>query len=319
MSISISLILEKSIIPLSSKCEDDCEIAVTEVSSFQLETIARFTPHIACVLNISPDHLTRHYNMENYVYLKSRILKNLRESEYAVLNADDERICEFAMNTRGKAVYFSLSKEVDGAYVKNGVIYWQNEEIIGVNELPLKGAHNLQNVVASVCICKLLGIDKESIKKGIIQFKGIKHRMQILESCDGVTYINDSKATNANSTLSAVNWIDKPFILLLGGKEKGDGYEDLFSKLKTNENLKEIIIFGESRNTLHKTACSKGIERINLTVGFENAVKLAFLTASKGDCILLSPACSSLDEFNGYEERGERFIELVNGRLDDKK
>lgn len=308
-------------IPLCSQCENaqNYQVAVTEVSSYQLETIAKFTPHIACVLNVSPDHLSRHYNMDNYLYLKSRILKNLRESEFAVLNWDDERIREFSINTRAQCVYFSLTEEIDGAFYKEGAIYWKGELIINAEEIALKGGHNLQNVLACVCICKLMGVEKEIIKEGLEQFKGVKHRMQIITEKKGVTFINDSKATNPDSTLSAISSMESSFILLIGGQEKGEGYENLFDKISKCEKIKEVIIFGESREKLYKIASQKQVKRISLTSCFDSAVKFGFEIAKKGESLLLSPACASFDEFSGFEERGERFIELVEEKTENKK
>ncbi len=307
-------------VPLSSYCDnEECEIGVVEVSSFQLETVARFCPHIACVLNISPEHLNRHYQMENYVYLKSRLLKNLRESEYAVLNYDNEKIREFAINTRGQAVYFSMCEEVDGAYYLNNMIYWKGDFILDANEISIKGGHNIQNVLACVCICKLLGIEKEVIREGIKEFKGVKHRLQKIAEKDGIAYINDSKSTNPDSTFAAAVTMETPFVLLFGGRDKGSGYEKLFSDLSANEKFKEIVIYGGSRDKLYKLASEKLGKNVNLTTDFERAVKLAFVCASKGDTILLSPGCASFDEFSGFEERGEKFIEMVNSHVGSDK
>ena len=303
-------------VPLSEAClTEQSELAVVEVSSFQLESIARFCPHIACVLNISPDHLTRHYNMENYVYLKSRILKNLRESEYAVLNADDERIKEFAMNTRAKPVYFSMCKQIDGAYLQDNAVYWQGERIINVDEIAIKGGHNVQNVLAVVCICKLLGIEKQIIVEGIKQFNGVKHRMQKICESNGITYVNDSKSTNPESTVAAINTVESAFVLLLGGQQKGSGYERLFEQLSECKKLKEIVFYGQSRDKLYKMAVDKGLTNLNMATSFEKAVNFAFSLLSTSETLLLSPACASFDEFCGFEERGERFIELVTAKV----
>ena len=300
-------------IPLTKVCNEHSkdDIAVVEVSSFQLETVAHFTPHIACVLNLSPDHLSRHYNMDNYVYLKSRILKNLRESEFAVLNMDDPTVAEFASNTRAKPVYFSMAKEVDGAYLVEGKIYWKKEFLCNCEELALKQGHNIQNALACVCVCKLLGVEKEKIVEGLKNFKGVKHRLQEVAVHNGVKYINDSKATNPASTLSAVKEIENSFTLLIGGREKRGGYEELFNYLKDKSNLKEIIFYGEGAKNLYSIATDCGIKRVNIARNFSNAVKFSFIV-SNSDLVLLSPACSSYDEFFSFEERGEKFIELVD-------
>ena len=300
-------------IALTKVCKDSQleDVSVVEVSSFQLETIARFAPHVACVLNISPDHLSRHYNMDNYIYLKSRILKNLRESEYAVLNADDAIVNEFSKNTRAKSIYFSMVKEVDGAYFLNGEIYWKGERLCNMDDLALKQGHNIQNALATICVCKILGVEKDIIVDGLCTFKGVKHRLQEVLICNGVKFINDSKATNPASTLSAINSIKDKFVLLLGGRAKQGGYEELIESLKNNPNFSELIVYGECNEMLFNLAKKNKIQRVNLTHNFEQAVKLAFAIRDI-NCVLLSPACASYDEFSCFEERGEKFIELIN-------
>ena len=300
-------------VPLTKVCNDSdwSDITVLEVSSFQLETIAHFTPHIACILNISPDHLSRHYNMDNYVYLKSRILKNLRESEFAVLNADDPIVNDFSINTRAKCIYFSMAKEVEGAYLINGEIYWKGERLCAMDSLSLTQGHNVQNALASICVCKILGVENNLIVNGLCSFKGVKHRLQEFATYNGVRYINDSKATNPASTISAVNSIKEDFVLLLGGRAKQGGYEELFECLKGLEHCKELIIYGECAQMLYEIAKEYQIKRISLTHDFEKAVRLA-ASVKCVNCVLLSPACASYDEFNCFEERGDKFIQLIS-------
>ena len=307
--------------PLTGECEkiDEKGIFVVEVSSYQLETIAKFTPHIACIINISPDHLTRHYNMDNYVYLKSRILRNLRESEFAVLNADDERITEFTQLTRAKPVFFSMAKEVDGAYLIDNKLYFKGEFIMDADKFALKGGHNLQNALVAICVCKLLGIEKDAIVNGLSEFRGVKHRIQEISRKEGIVYLNDSKSTNPASTISALSVIKSPTILLLGGREKGEGYDELFEKIKANPFIKEIIVYGECKDKLYNFAKRSFIDNVSVVKGFETAVKLAFLCLKEGYVLLLSPACSSFDEFENFEERGDRFIELVKIHTGEKK
>ncbi len=287
-------------------------VAVTEVSSFQLETVVKFTPHVACVLNVSPDHLSRHYNMENYVYLKSKLLHNLRESEFAVLNEDDQAVRDFASKTRAKVVFVSILKQTHGAYIFENTVYWKGEEIIKVDQINLKGGHNLQNVLACVCICKIMDIPNETICEGIKTFKGVAHRQQEICCCNGVRYVNDSKSTNPDSTYQALQNGCENVILLLGGRYKNSGYEKLFDYISKCKAVKNIIIFGQSREELYKIAMQSGLKQVNCVQNFEFAVRLAFVLEQSGDVVLLSPACSSFDEFSGFEERGERFISLVN-------
>ena len=287
-------------------------LLVAEVSSYQLETANRIKPHIAVVLNITPDHLSRHYTMENYTYLKCKLLNNLRESEYAVLNFDDINVKEFSKKTRAKVVYFSLKEKVNGAYLQNGKIYYENQEIISEQEVLLKGKHNLSNVLASICVCKLLGIENDIIVNAISTFKGAKHRLEFINEIDNVAFYNDSKSTNPDSTIKAVESMNKDTILLLGGKDKQVDYAEMFRVIK-NSCVKEIVFFGEARYKLFNVAKEQGLKNLHITTKLKNATILSKNIAKENYNVLLSPSCSSFDEFNNYEERGEEFISVVNG------
>ena len=300
-------------VPITSKVDklqDYNAFAITEVSSFQLETIHNFTPHIACVLNITPDHLERHYTMENYVYLKARILKNLRESEYAVLNADDERVVAFAKNLKAKIIWISLKNLTANARYEDGVFYYNNAKVGAFNNPILKGEHNVYNVLFAISVAKIIGIDDEVISSAINEYKGEKHRIEFIGKYNGVYYYNDSKSTNTGATISALKTIKTPTILLLGGKEKGENYDVLFDEIKKSK-VKAVIICGESTFNMTQIAIKYGIKNIHVVDGFEDAVSIADFLAIEGDSVLLSPACSSFDRFSGYAERGEYFCELV--------
>ncbi len=298
---------------VASTIEEDT-LAITEVSSFQLETCNRILPHIAVVLNVTPDHLSRHYTMDNYIFLKSKLLRNMRESEFAVLNYDDQTVKGFSEKTRAKSVYFSVKEKIDGAYLDNGALFYKEEKIIEENELSIKGIHNVQNALASIAVCKILGIDSEAIKYGLQTFKGAKHRIEFVKEVNGVEYYNDSKSTNPDATIKAVETMSRPIVLLLGGKDKGLEYSQLMEQIK-DKNISEICLYGETRYKMLDTARKVGLTKINLTEDLASAVMLAGFKAKKGSCVLLSPACSSFDEFSGYEERGEKFIETVNGLI----
>ncbi len=299
-------------IPLTSKAlsmERDC-IAVTEVSSFQLETVSSFSPHVAVILNITPDHLTRHYNMENYVYLKKRILRNLRESEYAVLNFDDSTVKEAGKNLKAKVLYFSLKEKVDGVYRNEGEIFYKDERIILEEEISLKGEYNVANVMASIAVTKLLGVDTKTINETLKNFKGVKHRMELVKECNGVKYINDSKSTNVDSAIKAIESVKEPTVLIVGGKDKGLTYDLLFETIKKS-NVVHTVIMGEAKYKLLDSANACGYTDFTVTSNFDKAVKIAAVECPQGGCVLLSPACSSFDEFTGYEERGQRFTDIV--------
>ncbi len=291
---------------------DNDTIGVVEVSSFQLETTARFTPHIACILNVTPDHLDRHYNMENYLYLKRKIIMNLRESEFAVLNYDDENVRNSAEKTRAKVVFFSKDNKVADCFVDNGVIIFNNEEILKVADISIDGLHNLYNTLAVVCILKLIGLTCDEIKYGIATFKGVKHRIQEVAEINGVTFYNDSKSTNPDSCLKAVETMTTPTVLIMGGYDKGFDYNQLFSELKNSQTVKSIVLTGASANAMFHSAVKSGISELSIISDFALAIKVAKDLAKSGDSVLFSPATSSFDLFSGYEERGDKFIEIIN-------
>lgn len=298
--------------PLSGKIDElnAGALAVTEVSSFQLETVHAFTPHIACILNLSPDHLERHYSYENYIYLKKRILKNMRESEYAVLNYDDETVRGFADDQRAKIVWFSLQERVYGAYKNGEEIFFNDQPVLRLDELSLGGEHNVQNALACVAVCKLLGVENEAIRAALTDFKGVRHRIEFVKTVDGVNFYNDSKGTNTGSTISAVLSMKRPTVLILGGKDKGEEYDELFRILKGNA-VTHAVLVGESRYKMMDAAARSGFERITVTGDFEGAIRIAKMFCEPGGNVLFSPACASFDMFENYEERGEKFCKIV--------
>lgn len=286
------------------------EIAVAEISSFQLETLGSLCPHIGVVLNITEDHLNRHYNMENYIFLKAKLLKNSTESEYAVLNYDDAIVRSFAEKTKARVVWFSSREKVNGAYTENGNLCFSGETIMPVNELSLVGAHNVQNALAAICAAKLLGVDAETIAGALSSFKGVRHRLEFAGEVDGVKYINDSKGTNVDATLKAISCMKEQTVLLLGGKDKGYDYDKLFAALRSST-VAGAILYGENRFRLFECAARRGYFKVSLCAGFRHAVRLAKMTAKAGQTVLLSPASASFDEFAGFEERGDEFVACV--------
>lgn len=304
-------------LPISAKADelDYKDIAVAEISSFQLETLSSIRPHIAVVTNITEDHLNRHYNMENYIFLKSKLLRNMRESEFAVLNYDDVAVRGFAQNVRCPVRYFSVKERVKGAYLYEGALYFENEKIMDASELSLKGEHNVKNALAAICVCKLMGVESKTVGEALAKMKGVRHRIEIVAEKDGVVYIDDSKGTNVGATLTAIGCMQSDTVLLLGGKDKGYDYDVLFQKLKESRVI-HAVLYGENRFKLLASAVKSGFMQVTLCAGFDLAVKIASMTAKPGDCVLLSPASSSFDQFAGYEERGDRFAELVASRED---
>lgn len=285
-------------------------VCVTEVSSFQLESINAFCPHIACVLNISPDHLERHYTMENYVFLKKRILKNQTASEYAVLNFDDETVKSFASDIKSKPIWVSLRQAVDGVYLEGDDVLFKGEVVFNKNELPLFGEHNVYNALFSVAVCKLLGLENSQIRDGLKTFKGVKHRLELITTKNGVKFYNDSKSTNTASTISAINAIVEQKVLILGGSEKGESYKKLFDEIKRS-NVKHVVLTGASKLNMMTSAVESGFTDLSVVGDFYTSIKVANTFAINGDVVLFSPACASFDNFTSYEERGRAFIKAV--------
>ena len=294
------------------------EVAVAEISSFQLETLQSLRPHIAVVLNITEDHLNRHYTMENYVFLKAKLLKNSTETEYAVLNYDDPLVRGFAEKTKAQVVYFSLKERVNGAYYENGGLYFGQEKILSVGDLPIGGLHNVQNALAVIAAAKIMGVKTADIQAGLTSFKGIKHRVELVATVDGVAYINDSKGTNVDATMKAIEAMKADTVLLLGGKNKGYDYDKLFSALP-NSKVIHTVLYGENRFSLLKSARACNYDAVTLCDRFDFAVRVAVLKAKAGQNVLLSPASASFDEFTNYEERGDAFVAIVQSLIGDDK
>ncbi len=295
---------------------DDEEVAVAEISSFQLETLNSLCPHVGVVLNITEDHLNRHYNMENYSFLKGKLLKNSSEAEYAVLNYDDAIVRAFAEKTKAKVVWFSVRERVNGAYFEDGYLCFREERILPANELFASGLHNIQNALATIAVAKIMRVPTAAIAKALREFQGIKHRLQKVGEINGVTYVDDSKGTNVDASVQAIRTIKEKTILLLGGKNKGYDYMKLFEEVK-RANVVHAVLYGENRYELLKCARAQGFENLTVCQSFSWAVRMAALQAKKGETVLLSPASASFDEFASYEERGDRFVEIIRSIAED--
>ena len=285
-------------------------IVVAEVSSFQLETVKLFAPHVSVITNITPDHLSRHYNMDNYIFVKKRILANLTESEYAVLNYDDGEVRKTGEDLRAKIVYFSAKSEVNGAYATDGKIFYKGKFIMETDSLPAKGEHNLMNALAAISVAEIMGISESCIVESLVGFKGVMHRIQFVKNVGGVDYYNDSKATNSDAAEKAIESMTKPTVLILGGKDKGLDFDSLFKKIKES-NVKSVVLTGESRYRMLDSARKADYTAVSLTDDFRVAIEIASMLATSGDAVLFSPACSSFDKFTDFEERGNVFMDIV--------
>ena len=297
--------------PILEKIDENLDdIMVAEISSFQLETLSSHCPHIAIVLNVTEDHLNRHYTMENYIFLKKKLLKNLTETEFAILNYDDLTVRSFAEKTRAKVLFFSLKERVRGAYLEKGDLYFGKEKIMSADEVSIGGAHNLQNALAAIIAAKIMGINNSDIAVALSSFKGVNHRIQTVAKVGDIDFVDDSKGTNVDATIKAVAAMKTDTVLLLGGKDKGYNYDLLFTQLKKSC-VVHAVLYGENRYALLQSARASSFDDVSVCVHFDVAVRLAAMQAKQGQTVLLSPASASFDEFANYEERGDKFVEIV--------
>jgi UDP-N-acetylmuramoylalanine--D-glutamate ligase len=288
-------------------------VIVLEVSSFQLETIQTFHPKIAVVLNVTPDHLDRHRTFEAYLDAKARMFENQEGNDFAVLNADDATCVAMAARTRAQVFWFSRQKEVkQGAWERDGKVLFRDgerqREIMLGSEIPLKGAHNLENVLAAVCAGALMGCAAEKIREAVREFKAVEHRLEFVATIRGVDYYNDSKATNVDATIKALESFPANIHLILGGKDKGSDYSVLNDLLR--QRVKRAYTIGAAAEKIESQI--KGIEVVHAQT-LENALRKANSIAEAGDVVLLAPACASFDQFKSYEHRGQVFKEIVRG------
>jgi UDP-N-acetylmuramoylalanine--D-glutamate ligase len=286
---------------------------VLEVSSFQLETIVEFRPRIAVILNITPDHLDRHKTFDNYVNAKARVFENQRADDFTVLNAADSTTAGLSERTRAQLFWFSRKKEIEkGAFVRGERIYFRNghneREILPLAEVPLKGGHNLENVLAAVSIGMLVGCKPEQIRHAVRMFKAVEHRLEFVARVAEVDYYNDSKATNVDATIKALESFPANVHLILGGKDKGSDYTVLHELLR--QRVKRVYTIGAAAAKIESQI--QGAAEVLRAETLENAVRLAGAAAAAGDVVLLAPACASFDQFQSYEHRGRVFKETVH-------
>lgn len=290
------------------------DVFVTEISSFQLETIDTFRPQAAAILNLTPDHLDRHLSMENYVSAKGRIFENQGNEDLLVLNGDDPLVCELGTKANSRKAFFSYQKTVDyGAWCLNREIYINDGKeamfVCREDELGIIGPHNTMNALAALTLAYFSGVALEIIVEVLKTFKGVEHRLEMVGCFAGVTYINDSKGTNTNATITALNAVTEPIILLAGGYDKKEDYSELMELVA--KRVKRLIVLGVTADDLIKAAAIKGFTAVTKVDNYEEAVACAKAAADSGDTVLLSPACASWDMFDNYEIRGRVFKRLV--------
>ena len=287
---------------------------ILEVSSFQLETAEEFRPHIALVLNITPDHLDRHKTFERYAAAKARITQRQTADDFLILNAEDVKAQMVAAKTAAQIYWFSGVRQIkQGAFVHGESIFFlpkeggKAEPILPVAEIPLKGAHNVENVLAAVCAARLAGIPAESIRRTVAVFQAVEHRLEHVRDLAGVAYYNDSKATNVDATMKALASFPGGVHLILGGKDKNSDYTELTPLLK--ERAVAVYTIGSAAEKIERELA--GVVKIEQAETLDKAVKLAASAAKTGEVVLLAPACSSFDQFENYEHRGRTFRTLV--------
>ena len=288
---------------------------VLELSSFQLDGVVNFKPHIAIITNISPDHLDRYdYKYENYIDAKFRITMNQSEDDYLIYDADDEAIAEWLKThtTKAKLIPFSLTKTFsEGAYIKNNkmeISINQEEFTMDTEYIALEGKHNMKNAMAATSVAKLMQIRKSTIRESLSNFQGVEHRLEKVLKIQNIQYINDSKATNVNATFFALDSMNAPTVWIVGGVDKGNDYNELMSLVR--EKVKAIICLGIDNKKIidvFGNVVDMMIEVDNMS----DAVQMAQRLSEKGDTVLLSPACASFDLFESYEDRGKQFKQAV--------
>ena len=288
---------------------------VLELSSFQLDGIDKFRPHIAILTNITPDHLDRYdYKLENYIASKFRITKNQTKEDYFIYDADDKNITDWLAKhpVRSQKLPFSIKRKIEnGAYIENEniVVKINNTKFtMPTSELALQGKHNAKNAMAAATVAQLLRIRKQTIRESMANFQGVEHRLEKVLKINNVMYINDSKATNVNATYYALESMETETVWIVGGVDKGNVYDDLLPLV--NEKVKAIICLGLDNEKI-VNAFGNIVETMIETTSMNDAVQIAYRLADKGDAVLLSPACASFDLFENYEDRGRQFKEAV--------
>ncbi len=307
--------------PVTELAEESIEIhgreglwSVLEVSSFQLETIETFRPSIAMVLNLTPDHLDRHGSFENYAAAKARITEFQTAEDSLLLNAEDVETQKIAAKSKAQIYWFSSRRQIkQGAFVHGESVFFvakegaKPEPVMPVAEIPLAGAHNVENVLAAVCAARLAGVPSETIRMAVAAFKAVEHRLEFVRELGGVRYYNDSKATNVDATMKAIAAFAGGVHLVLGGKDKDSDYATLGPLVR--ERVKTVITIGSAAEKIERQLA--GVAKIERAETLARAVAFAHAQAVAGDTVLLAPACASFDQFDNYEHRGRVFKDLV--------
>ncbi|MCR4999146.1 MAG: UDP-N-acetylmuramoyl-L-alanine--D-glutamate ligase [Lachnospiraceae bacterium] len=289
-------------------------VTVAEISSFQLETISTFAPHVSAILNITPDHLNRHHTMENYIQAKEDITKYQGVNDVTVLNYEDQVLREFGKTLKHKVVFFSSAQKLEnGLYYQDGHIYWnrdgQTEEIIAVDQLQILGLHNYENVMAAVAMADAMGVSMDEIREALRAFTAVEHRIEYVCEKRGVRFYNDSKGTNPDAAIKGIQAMDRKTCLIGGGYDKESTYDEWIESF--DGKVKLLVLIGQTREKIAECCKNHGFTNYVFAETFEEAIDKCYAKAEKGDAVLLSPACASWGMFPNYEERGRIFKEYV--------
>ncbi len=289
-------------------------VIVAEMSSFQLETVHTFRPKVSAILNITPDHLNRHHTMEAYIEAKEKIAGNQTKTDFCILNYEDEVTRKFGEKIEAEVLFFSSQRKLKrGVYLENGSIVFdlgEKIQLCHVEELQLLGIHNYENVMAAAAMAFSYGIPIESIQKTVKKFKGVEHRIEFVAEKNGVAYYNDSKGTNPDAAIRGIRAMKRPTLLIGGGYDKESSYEEWIQSF--DGKVKKLVLIGATKEKIAETAEKLGFKDVVLADTFEEAFSLCVEMAAPGDAVLLSPACASWGMFKNYEERGDKFKELVD-------
>lgn len=290
------------------------ETIVAEIAALQLETIETFRPRAFALLNVTEDHQDRFGNMEYYTYCKMRAFENQQADDFAILNLDDPITAAQADKIHSRLLMFSRKQEVkEGAFVRDGKIVFRldgkESEVCDITSIRIPGNHNLENALAATCLAMSMGIAAETVAYTLQTFPGVEHRIEFVKEVNGVTFINDSKGTNPDSTIKAIETMTKPTILILGGYDKHSEFDEMFAHF--TEHIHGIVVLGATKEKILAAANKAGVANIMTADTFEEAVHTAYHAAPKGGTVLLSPACASWDMFANFEQRGDIFKEIV--------
>lgn len=292
----------------------DESVTIIEISSFQLETIHEFCPDVSAILNITPDHLNRHHTMDNYIQLKKSIARNQDKRNLCILNYEDSFTRRIGSELQTRVMYFSSEQALEyGLYLDGDDILYKKDEIIehvcNVNELRVLGKHSYENVMVGVGIAIFMGVPMDLIHQAIILFNAVEHRIEYVDTIDGISYYNDSKGTNPDASIKAVQAMMSPTILIGGGYDKGLAFDEWVKSFK--DKVKFLVLLGETREMIADTARKHGFNNIIMVNDLKEAVRISAQKAVDGDAVLLSPACASWGMFENYEQRGKMFKEYV--------